>query len=78
MNPIVANQFIEINRLLFSANSEVWNFIGIFDNEFEFPGLCNFCNKNLRFEFNFKYKLSEKAKKHFILCEDCSKELLNI
>ena len=72
MNAKIANQFIEINRLLFSANSEVWNFIGIFDNEFESQGLCNFCNKNLRFEFNFRYN-----KKHLILCEDCSKDLLN-
>ena len=72
MNPIVANQFIEINRLLFSANSELWQFIGIFDNEFESCALCNFCNKNLRFEFNFRYN-----KKHLVLCEDCSKDLLN-
>ena len=72
MNAIFANQFIEINRLLFLANSKDWQFIGIFDNEFENQGLCNFCNKSLRFEFNFKYN-----KKHLVLCENCSKDLLN-
>ena len=72
MNALVANNLIEINRLLFSAKSKNWKFIGIFDIEFENQGIRNFCNKNIRFEFNFKYN-----NKNVVICEDCSKGLLN-